>query len=332
LSLLIHFTETDLGRVTVADSPDPLWETLLALHALQASDAGAAAVRWRTRVELPPTTRALLGIAPARGYSPDFLTPQQSAEGLDAGLEAILATDGSRLRAELGQLFAGRTVPHWARRLATGEPAALRELTEGLKSFHRSALTPYWADIVESVRDDRVAKARTLLDTGLDGLLSSLHPLLTWADRTLELHGSHVVGELALEGRGLRLVPSFFCQAVPTVLADPELPPVLVYPIGIDPRRMGLGTDQRDDPATALAALLGKTRAQLLAGASHGSTTTELGKHAGISPAAASYHASILRAAGLITTRRQGSAVRHTLTDLGSDLMTGQHAGLADVG
>lgn len=41
----------------------------------------------------------------------------------------------------------------------------------------------------------------------------------------------------------------------------------------------------------------------------------------GISLAAASQHASVLRGAGLIATRRQGSAVLHVLTPLGAELL-----------
>ena len=42
---------------------------------------------------------------------------------------------------------------------------------------------------------------------------------------------------------------------------------------------------------------------------------------AGISLAAASQHASVLRDAGLITTQRQGRAVLHVLTPLGTELL-----------
>jgi DNA-binding transcriptional ArsR family regulator len=44
----------------------------------------------------------------------------------------------------------------------------------------------------------------------------------------------------------------------------------------------------------------------------------------GISLAAASEHASVLRDAGLITTHRNGSSVLHVLTPLGAELL---HAG-----
>ena len=317
MALLIHFSDADLAKITIADSPDPLWEVLLGLHALQAHDVDPVVGRWREQVDRTQASRGLLGIAPARGYSPDFLTPEQGADGLEAGMAGILDTPAARLRTELRRLTGGR-VPGWARALATG--ATLGELVEGLTAFYRSALAPYWAAMVETVRDDRLGRARTMLDTGLVGMLSGLHPMLTWHGTTLMLHGRHVSGELVLGGRGIRLVPSFFCHAVPTVLADPTLPPVLVYPIAIDPRRFGVSSGP-----DALAALLGKTRAQLLAAAASGRTTTELARQAEISPAAASYHASILRDAGLIDTHRMGTAVRHTLTELGRNLVARRH-------
>jgi len=329
LSLLIHFSETDLGKITIAGSPDPLWETLLGLHALQSPEADPAIAAWRARVDLTAATRGLFRIAPARGYSPDFLTPEESADGLDAGLEAILGTSAPRLRGELARLAGGREIPQWARDLAAGGRSVLRELAGALKAFHRTALAPHWSAIAECVDDDRRARARTLLDSGLGGLLSGLHPLLTWRGSTLELHGPHVSGELVLGGRGLRLVPSFFCHQAPTVLADPALPPVLVYPIAIDPHRFRPAPASSGDPVTALASLLGKTRAQLLVATARGCTTTELGRYAGISAASASYHASILREAGLVETRREGTAVRHTLTELGANLMQRRHAGVA---
>jgi Helix-turn-helix domain len=72
--------------------------------------------------------------------------------------------------------------------------------------------------------------------------------------------------------------------------------------------------------ATRYRGASGEERAQLSAIA-QGCTTTELADRVGISLAAASQHASVLRDAGLITTRRQGSAVLHVLTPLGAELL-----------
>jgi len=71
----------------------------------------------------------------------------------------------------------------------------------------------------------------------------------------------------------------------------------------------------------ALAALIGRNQAAVLASVGDGCTTTELAGRAGISLAAASQHATVLRDAGLIASRRQGGAVLHVLTPLGTELL-----------
>ena len=73
----------------------------------------------------------------------------------------------------------------------------------------------------------------------------------------------------------------------------------------------------------ALRALLGSTRAAALETTSTAVTTSELAWRLQISAATASHHASVLRKAGPITTRRHGSAVLHTITPLGVALLNG---------
>jgi DNA-binding transcriptional ArsR family regulator len=53
----------------------------------------------------------------------------------------------------------------------------------------------------------------------------------------------------------------------------------------------------------------------------HGCTTTELARRLRISPGGASQHATVLREAGLVTSRRQRNTVRHSITKLGLDLL-----------
>ncbi|MGW6836569.1 ArsR/SmtB family transcription factor [Streptomyces sp. NPDC054949] len=51
--------------------------------------------------------------------------------------------------------------------------------------------------------------------------------------------------------------------------------------------------------------------------------TGDLARRTGTSPATASHHATVLRAAGLLSTGRDGNGVRHTLTPLGRALLAG---------
>ena len=70
-----------------------------------------------------------------------------------------------------------------------------------------------------------------------------------------------------------------------------------------------------------LAALLGPTRAAVLRALAAPRGTVELAAAVGISPASASEHAKVLRDAHLIETRREGRAVRHSLTAVGRTIL-----------
>ncbi|MEU6284601.1 metalloregulator ArsR/SmtB family transcription factor [Streptomyces sp. NPDC047028] len=54
-----------------------------------------------------------------------------------------------------------------------------------------------------------------------------------------------------------------------------------------------------------------------------GTTTGDLAHRLGVAPATASGHLGVLRSAGLITSRREGQRVWHTITPLGTSLATG---------
>lgn len=53
-------------------------------------------------------------------------------------------------------------------------------------------------------------------------------------------------------------------------------------------------------------------------------STSELAQHLGTSVGNASKHATVLRDAGLVTSVRQGCAVRHATTPFGVALLTGR--------
>jgi DNA-binding transcriptional ArsR family regulator len=60
----------------------------------------------------------------------------------------------------------------------------------------------------------------------------------------------------------------------------------------------------------------------VLAAVDQGCSTTELSRRVAVSIASASEHAAVLREAGLLHSRRQGSQVLHTVTSLGASLLT----------
>lgn len=340
--LRVHFTAEDLGRTYVAAEADPLWEVLLSSFALRDRDRPAFLDPWVRRLRgnpewnshVRPALRMLADLAPQGPYFPDFLTPAEAEGGLDAGLRAVLRTPRRRIAHELNLLaeYGRGTSPAWLNSLVTDNAAALTHVAAALRRYHGTAVAPHLDLIKASVDADRAHRARHLLDGGVEGMLRGLRPLMDWQPPVL-LVRYDVDQDLHLRGRGLRLVPSYFCHGSPVAVADPDLTPVLLYPIAAEHRwahattpkagPSGSGQSGSGQPRSGqpLRTLLGATRADVLAAIERGGSTTELARVLRISPASASRHAAVLRDAGLVTTHRHGPAVLHTLTPLGTRLL-----------
>jgi DNA-binding transcriptional ArsR family regulator len=99
--------------------------------------------------------------------------------------------------------------------------------------------------------------------------------------------------------------------------------PLVSYPAGVEHPIHGLSVLTPRQGSTAVSALLGNTRAAVLnVIAEHpGCSTKELAALAGISPPSASEHATVLRRAGLIHTRRHRNVALHSATHLGIALL-----------
>ncbi|MET9633385.1 ArsR family transcriptional regulator [Lentzea sp. NPDC006480] len=313
--LRVHFTAEDLARVRVAPGPDPMWEILLSLHVLRQRSATPVFGTWRANVRttLPGDARWLMQLAPPVGYSPDFLTPTAGSCALDAGIDAVLSTPVECLRADLAQLDGRHRDPR-THLLASGDVATLDSLGEALRGYHRQALAPFWDEIRAGVDADRAVRARSFLDNGCEGMLSALHPTISWASPVLRIESRFPQRDVHLHGQGLVLVPSYFCWERPIMLRDQRHPPVLVYPIARDLHIAATGK-------RSLEALLGRTRAAALEVIAGGCTTTELARRLGISAASASAHASVLRDAGLAVAQRHRNSVLHTASALGVELL-----------
>ncbi|MFG2285465.1 ArsR/SmtB family transcription factor [Streptomyces sp. NPDC048595] len=263
--------------------------------------------------------RLLAPLVPTRGYFPDFLTPAEGLLGMTDALAALRETPAARLHDELGRLSSTtRPLPAWIRAMADGETRALGRLAGVLQRYYEAAVAPYWARVQGRIEADRAARGRALLDGGADRLLASLPPMMRWRPPVLEADYP-VDRELHLNGRGLLLLPSYFCRRTPVTFHNPDLTPVLVYPVEHQSPRLTPNAAQE----RSLGRLVGQTRSAILQGIGVGCTTSELARRADVSLASASQHATVLRDAGLLTTLRQGNAVLHTLTPLGAALLRG---------
>ena len=136
-------------------------------------------------------------------------------------------------------------------------------------------------------------------------------------------------GQAAPRGRNHRatrliLTPSVF--GYPNLILDHDEPTVfcLTYPAhGVG--RVWEGLEPPDHEAdNQLAALFGRTRAAILERAAVPVTTTQLARELGQSPGSVSAHPTLLKANGLLYSRRNGRSVLYWQTPLAQSMISTQ--------
>ena len=322
----IHFTDEDLARIQVSPTLGPLSETVLAMSLLRGGPMQSRSLfaGWRSQVggKLTPRMKALTELIPPGSRGVDLCTLTGEAPTIEQGVTALLAVPREQMLVEMGLFDQWYRLPAGAWTLV--EPGARERLADAMQDAHRALIEPYWTRILACLEAEQVVRRRTLASSGPDRLLASLQSeRIRWRPPVLEVLVCNDV-ELQLEGRGLSLVPSVFTGKLPNLIHDPTQPsatPRLLLPASDERVRTGGLWDGPRSNGAALAALVGRNRAAVLGAVAGGCTTTELAGKVGISIAAASQHASVLRDAGLITSNRQGGAVLHALTPLGADLL-----------
>jgi DNA-binding transcriptional ArsR family regulator len=320
----IHFSETDLARVQVSPTLGPLAETVLALALLRCSRQPRTMLsEWRGQVRVTPRMRPLTALIPPDCNGVDLPTLVGETATIEQGVQALLDVPREHLLVEMEWIDRRHRLPPlaWAMAEAGGRP----ELAEATQVAYQELLQPFWPRIRASLHAEQAARRRTLAREGPGALLASLQgPLIRWRPPVLEILRPGQV-EMELGGRGIALVPSVFVGRAPSLHENPndddEMPRLILPAEGAGRARLWASRGLAGSRGSALAALVGRNRAAVLQSIADGCTTTELARRVGISLAAASQHASVLRRAGLIATRRQGSAVLHVLTPLGAELL-----------
>jgi DNA-binding transcriptional ArsR family regulator len=328
--LRIVFTPEDVGRVRVVENLDPMWEIVLSLHQMGARHSRtspyrnwAGWVRTVARDRLAPVVAGLYELAPPQRYFPDFLTPAPASTSLKAAIDNVLHVPKARLRSEMAKANGTSHRSSWLAGVAAGEPRQLLWLGSALRTYHDHALAPFHDQIATQFDDHRRSIIQRLVSGGVHALLGTLARGIRWTPPVLSAdYPADLTIDLA--GRGLTLVPSFFCRGTPVTLANTELDPVLVYPINPPPHWMQ-PTDIRDGADRHLAALIGGPRAALLRALTSPLGTTRLAARTGLSLSSTSEHTTILRNSGLVRSTRSGRHVVHSLTPLGQRMLAGGH-------
>lgn len=320
--LRINVDAEDLAQTRFACSA--LHETMASLRVL--ADPGAHAMQLPWLRDALPRLRGseltlLRSLVPSRGYVPDFVTPPPDSPipEFDAELERVTAVDPEQVRAEISIAFAGR--PPGIVREAFADPAAgLRRLATELRAYYRAVLRGWWPAIRAVLEADILYRARVLADRGARALFAQLHPGVHWHPGGRLTVDIVYDAPVALDGKGLLLMPSVFTWPSLGATTDPPWQPTLVYPA------RGIATVwEPSTPRTpaALGQVLGRTRAQLLATLETSHTGTAIARALDITPGAVSQHIAAMRAAGLVATHRDGRHVICRRTRLGEQLLSG---------
>lgn len=261
-----------------------------------------------TSLDLTP----LFQVMPETGYSPDFLSPPPTGPTATFAdeLAQVRATPLPQLRTELR---------HCGPRAAAlrAHPAKARDLlADTLEACWTHLVEPWWPRIRDVLVADIAHRTRVLADGGLAAVFAGLHRKVGWRDNTVTIDIAYD-GEREVDGAGIVLLPSAFEWPNVGVMLDRPWLPTIDYPA----RGIAALWETRQAPPDALARLVGRTRATLLAALTEPLTTGGLARRCGLPDSSVSEALTILRDAGLVSTDRMGRYRQHTRTPLGTELL-----------
>ena len=311
----IEVDVADLARVRF--TTDAVWETTASIHALVFPRHHLLHQRLRRLVPKRPDFDLghLLTLAGDRSWLPDVWAPAPSmrpGHPLEQ-LGAIRRTDLSVAEADL---------EHLGLRM---EPQAYLDRTaEAMQGWWAAVLEPLWDRIDAVARADIAHHQATLASRGLAATLPELN-------RGLGLRGTQLRVDLHEDltitscGEGIWFVPSVFRWPWVALDTRETVPPVVSY----GARGAGRIWQQPGRGAPAgLPDLLGRSRALILEVLDVPSSTTALAQSLGLSLSTVSEHLSVLAAAGLLESRRDGQRVLYWRTMVGDLLVDGENAAL----
>jgi hypothetical protein len=324
---VLHSSSADLLRCRFALSP--LWELTSAVRIMHQPAGRRWHLPWLAAVDGadPPEGLGLLqAMQPSRGFNPDFLSPPPTAPSttLEDEVERVARTPLGRLAGELARCRADQTsaVAHAVLDSLLGDPAQARErIVAALLTCWEALLAVHWPRVQSLLDADIAHHARQLADHGLIAVLTELHPDIRWQADAVQVGWQRRAVEQARElgGAGIVLMPSAFTWPEPIAILDAPWQPTIVYPA----RGVGVLWQQLPGASPALGAVVGPTRARLLADLAEPASTTWLAERYEMAASTISRHLILLQAAGLVRASRDGHQVLYQRTALGTALAGG---------
>lgn len=313
----------DLERTRFAYSP--LVEAAESLCLLSAGRSPSLHRPWfdETRRRLGQVDMELLcAVVPARPILPDvlFVGAVDASTTIDSQLQLVADYPGEQLRADLEAVWEGEEVPAPARNLIADGSGGCRRLADALFQYWSVAIEPHWRQVRAVLDADVAYRANRLTRGGLGTMFADLHRDLSVQGQAIRINRPHSVDH-NLDGAGLVLVPSVFVWPNLVVATAADTQPSITYAARGVGRLWGTD-DQPTELDDALGALLGRSRAAILACLALPLSTSELGLELGQSAPAVSHHLSVLRRSGLVTAWRSGRRVLYRRTPLATSIIT----------
>lgn len=323
----VRLSLADVSRMRFAYSPlAELTESLYLLSSQRMQPHQRAwyeHVRGRLRnVDLP----LLRAVVPTHPFIATFLFAGARDPGtcINQQLEQVARMPPEDVRADLAVVWKGLEMPPILRRLVSEGSAGLRRLADALAAYWSAALEPDWPAMRALLDDDVAYRAGELTKHGFAGLLEQVHPEISVRDGVLQIdkrqHRDHRESH-DLTGTGMLLIPSVFVWPNVIFAANLTEPPSLTYPArGVG--RLWTTSQPTAQSEDALAALLGRRRASILAALELPMSTSDLALRLGFSASGVSQHLSVLHRSGLLTSWRAGRRVLYRRSPLGTSILT----------
>ncbi|MFI9171101.1 DUF5937 family protein [Streptomyces lincolnensis] len=350
----------------VAVVPSPLAELGMALHALSepghhpglqgwvtgvtarldphlADRMCEADFLWRTTfsdVFLPyagiPGRTALPGATLAEELDLlDKLTDEQFVDGAlefscampYGGGSSPLVDAGLRRRALDLAAARGPQQERFSELLLTDPPRIRAWLRQFLEDCDEAFFADTWSRLRHQLAADARHKTELLRRKGLAEALAAVSPAVALDEAAGEIAVDKLsVGRTAVADGNLLLVPTSLGRPHLSILYRTGWQPVLHYPVSSPELGASSSVEQLALRMTALSHPVRMRICRYLARSAY--TTSELAQAHGMTAPEISRHLSVLKKAGLITTRRRGRYVQHQLdiaivARLGSDFLEG---------
>ncbi|WP_241844479.1 ArsR/SmtB family transcription factor [Kitasatospora sp. CB01950] len=254
-------------------------------------------------------------------FCADLIAPPPAGLGQswDDDLRSMSRTPPEQARREAAHCLASGVVGDRRVAAVLSSDDLVARIVRALDHAWHALLAADWQQLRAVCERDVVHRVGQLGRSGWARVLDGLHDDLSWTDGGVNLPNADPATITRVED-GLLLVPSVFIGPGVAAHVDGSWPKTLIYPA----RGTAALWWEPDGPAAeALAALVGRSRARLLAGLDAPASTTQLAKSLDMSLGAVGDHLAVLRHAGLLQRARSGRAVLYHRTALGDSLVRG---------